>query len=189
MINPTVEGVRWRTQDLEVLPQNQGIVYEIIDGELFVTRAPHRKHQQTSGIIFAELYTWSQKSGLGTSIIAPGIIFADADNIIPDVVWVSYEKLALLEDQAGHLTGAPELVVEILSPGTENERRDREAKLRLYSVRGVQEYWIADYLTKQVEVYRRNQAQLLLVATFIGTDTISSPLLPGFACSISSFFP
>ena len=79
--------------------------------------------------------------------------------------------------------------MEILSPGTENERRDREAKLRLYSVRGVQEYWIADYLTKQVEVYRRNQAQLLLVATFIGTDTISSPLLPGFACAISSFFP
>ena len=94
----------------------------------------------------------------------------------------------MLEDEAGHLTGAPELVVEVLSPGKENERRDKEAKLKLYSVKGVQEYWIANRFTKQVEVYRREDAKLVLVATLLTNDAITSPLLTGFRCSISRFF-
>jgi len=56
------------------------------------------------------------------------------------VVWVSKERLSQIEDEAGHLTDAPELVIEVLSPGKNNERRDKEAKLKLYSVEGVREY-------------------------------------------------
>ena len=55
----------------------------------------------------------------------PGVIFSEADAVIPDVVWVSRERLAVLIDEAGHLTGAPEAMVEVLSPGAENERCDR----------------------------------------------------------------
>jgi Uma2 family endonuclease len=72
--------------------------------------------------------------------MTPGLIFSDTDAVIPDVVWVSHERLARLEDEAGPLRGAPELVVEVLSPGALNERRDREAKRKLYSAYGVQEY-------------------------------------------------
>ena len=64
-------------------------------------------------------------------------------------------KQALAED--GKLHAAPELVVEVLSPGNTNERRDREAKLKLYSRHGVQEYWIVDWMKRQVEVYQREQ--------------------------------
>jgi Uma2 family endonuclease len=117
------------------------------------------------------------------------VLFSQADSVIPDVVWVSQERLAQIEDEAGHLTGAPELVVEVLSPGKQNEFRDKEAKLKLYSVQGVREYWIVDRFTKQVEVYRREKAQLVLVATLLGDDEITSPLLPGFCCSIRFFFP
>lgn len=67
-----------------------------------------------------------------SSDIAPAIIFSDADNVIPDVVWASHERLKYLLDEAGHLTGAPELVVEVLSPGEKNEKRDKETKLKLY---------------------------------------------------------
>jgi len=70
--------------------------------------------------------------------------FSESDNVIPDVVWASNERLERLLDEAGHLTAAPELVVEVLSPGKKNERRDREAKLKLYSVQGVHEYWIVN---------------------------------------------
>lgn len=183
MSQTTSDKVRWTTADLELLPDN-GNRYEIIDGELFVTRAPHWGHQQTCGRIFQELNTWSRESGLGQVAIAPGIIFTDADNVIPDVVWASNERLAILLDEAGHLTAAPELIIEVLSPGVENERRDREAKLKLYSSRGVREYWIVNWQLQHVEVYRREQAILVLVATLFTNDELSSPLLPGFVCPV-----
>ncbi|WP_445631081.1 Uma2 family endonuclease [Nostoc sp. DSM 114167] len=188
-MNQAIEGVRWTIHDLEVLPENEWTRYEIINGELFVARTPHRRHQQVCGKIFRQLDVWSDSSGLGETIVAPGVIFSQADSVIPDVVWVSRERLAQIEDEAGHLTGAPELVIEVLSPGKQNELRDKEAKLKLYSVQGVREYWIVDRFTKQVEVYRREKAQLVLVATLLGDDEITSPLLPGFCCSIRLFFP
>jgi Uma2 family endonuclease len=188
-MNQTIEQVRWTIYDLEVMPQNELTRYEIIEGNLFVTRSPHRRHQQVCGKFFRQLDTWSESTGLGEAIIAPGIIFSEEDSVIPDVVWVSKARLAQIEDEAGHLTGAPELVVEVLSPGKQNERRDQEAKLKLYSIQGVQEYWIVNRLTKQVAVYRREKGQLVLVATLLGNDEMTSPLLPDFCCSISCFFP
>ncbi|XHR80254.1 MAG: Uma2 family endonuclease [Gloeotrichia echinulata GP01] len=181
------EGVRWTSADLELLPDN-GNRYEIIDGELFATRAPHWGHQKATGNICGELRTWSISTGLGETVPNPGIIFSDANNVIPDVVWVSKERLALLLDNQGHLTGAPELVVEVLSPGTQNERRDREIKLKLYGSRGVQEYWILNWQLQQVEVYRREKAVLKLVATLFATDELFSPILPDFVCSVARLF-
>ena len=164
MSQTTTERVRWTSADLELLPDN-GNRYEIIDGELFVTRSPHWKHQKTCVRVGYALDTWSQSTNLGETTFAPGVIFTDADNVIPDVVWVSNEILANSLDDAGHLTTAPELIVEVLSPGVENERRDREAKLKLYSSRGVQEYWIINWQKQQIEVYRREQGILKIVAT------------------------
>ncbi|GAB4229622.1 MAG: Uma2 family endonuclease [Elainellaceae cyanobacterium] len=187
-MSQTTERVHWTIRDLEVLPQSEGTRYEIIDGELFVTRSPHRKHQQIAGKIFQILNIWSEATGLGEAIPSPGIVASDADSVIPDVVWVSRSRLALIEDKAGHLTGFPELVVEVLSPGEANIRRDREAKLKLYSVQGVQEYWIVDRFSKRVEVYRRENAYLSLVATLLETDQITSPLLPDFSCLVSQIF-
>ena len=183
----TTNEIRWTTADLELLPDN-GNRYEIIDGELFVTRAPPWEHQLTCGRIFSALDTWSQSTGLGRSAIAPGIIFSDADNVIPDVVWASNERLAVLLDNAGHLTAAPELVVEVLSSGAENERRDREAKLKLYSSRGVHEYWIVNWEKQQIEVYAREQAALKLVATLFANDQLTCSLLPNFTCPVAQIF-
>ncbi|HEY9873748.1 MAG TPA: Uma2 family endonuclease [Candidatus Obscuribacterales bacterium] len=181
------EKIRWTSADLELLPDN-GNRYEIIDGDLFVTRAPHWGHQQTCNNIGTELKTWSRSTGLGQVATAPGVIFTDADNVIPDVVWVSNERLAALLDDAGHLTGAPELVVEVLSSGVDQERRDRELKLKLYSTRGVQEYWVVNWRLQQLEVYRREQAKLVLVATLLNNDELTSPLLPGFVCPVARLF-
>lgn len=86
------------------------------------------------------------------------------------------------------MTGAPELIVEVLSPGATNERRDREAKLKLYSLKGVQEYWIADWRLQQIEIYRRDAAQLRQIATLLPNDEITSPLLPGFSTQVQRFF-
>ena len=187
-MNQPAERIRWTSRDLEVLPRSEGTRYELIDGELFVTRSPHWKHQQVAGKVHSALNIWSEASGLGEAILAPGIILSDTDNVIPDLVWVSKKRLALIEDEAGHLTSLPELVVEVLSPGENNIRRDREAKLKLYSVQGVQEYWIADRFAKRLEVYRRQSGQLSLAKTLLAGDEITSPLLPSFCGLVDRFF-
>ncbi|NJK61972.1 MAG: Uma2 family endonuclease [Synechococcaceae cyanobacterium SM2_3_1] len=101
------ERVRWTVADLDLLPENSNR-YEIIAGELLVTRAPHWGHQNASGNTHAELRNWSISSGLGKAVQAPGVIFSNVDNVIPDVVWISNERLANGLDEAGHLTLAPE---------------------------------------------------------------------------------
>ncbi len=183
------EQVRWTVRDLELLPDNEGIRYEIINGELFVTRSPHSKHQHTIGRIFQHLNIWSDESGLGITIPNPGVLFSEADNVIPDVVWLRKETYTQYIDEQGHLIGAPELVVEVLSQSPQDIRSDREVKLKLYSTRGVREYWIADWRSRQLEIYRRENAQLTLVATLFETNKVTSPLLPGFECLVERFFP
>jgi Uma2 family endonuclease len=183
-MSQTTNSIRWTNRDLEVLPKSEGTRYEIIDGELFVTRSPHRKHQQIIGKIDTALDHWSQNSGLGIAIPSPGIIPSDTDSVIPDVVWVSNERLAKIEDEAGHLTAFPELVIEVLSPWETNIRRDREAKVKLYSVQGIQEYWMVDRFQKQFEVYRQQEEQLVLAITLRETDDLTSPLLPDFSHAV-----
>lgn len=187
MSQPALDQIRWTVDDLELLPDN-GTRYEIIDGELFMTRAPRWSHQKVANNICAALNSWSEETGLGEATTAPGIIFSEVDNVIPDVVWASYERLEALLDEAEHLTGAPELVVEVLSPGEKNERRDRQVKLKLYASQGVQEYWIVDRKLKQVQIYRRQQVVLKLMNTVLANDKITSPLLPGFSCQVARFF-
>jgi Uma2 family endonuclease len=189
IMTQAIDKVIWTIADLEIFPDSEEKYYEIIDGDLYVTRSPHLRHQQIIGKIAFQLENWSQKTGLGETIIAPGVIFSQTDSVIPDLVWISKTRLAQLEDSAGHLTGAPELVVEVISPGTNQEKRDREIKLKLYSVQGVREYWIVDRFLKQVEVYRRQQAQLVLSATLFDNDVLNSPLLPDFEGNIALFFP
>jgi Uma2 family endonuclease len=180
-------ALRWTSADLEVLPDD-GKRYEIIDGELYMSRQPHWHHQRACGKIFAALEAWSVHTGAGEANLAPGVIFAEDDDVAPDVVWISQARRATALGADGHLHAAPELVVEILSPGTANERRDREAKLKLYSRRGVLEYWIVDWRARQVEMYRREALALRLVATLYSADTLTSPLLPGFACPVTTLF-
>lgn len=187
MSQSSTQPIRWTIADLDLLPDD-GTRYEIIEGELFMTRAPRWSHQKVADNICAALNGWSTRTGMGEATTTPGIIFSEANNVIPDVVWASYGRLETLLDEAEHLTGAPELIVEVLSPGQENERRDREVKLKLYATQGVQEYWIADRRLQQVQVYRRQAATLELVVTLFASDEISSPLLPGFSGSIAAFF-
>ena len=78
--------------------------------------------------------------------------------------------------------------MEVISPGLANQQRDRQTKLKLYSRRGVREYWIVDWQQPQVEVYRRTEAELTLVATLYRTDILQSPLLPGFSCQVAALF-
>ena len=187
MITSTETKIKWTSADLELLPEN-GDRYEIIDGELYMTRAPHWKHQNSEGQIYRLLQNWSHQTKLGQTIINPGIIFGENDNVIPDLIWISNERLESSVDESGHFTNAPELIVEVLSQKPNDIKRDKETKLKLYSNRGVREYWIVNWQLKELEIYRRNEGMLTLVKTLINDDIITSELLPDFSCKISEFF-
>jgi Uma2 family endonuclease len=178
---------KFTSADLALMPDD-GKRREIIEGELYVSRAPGYEHQYTCGRLFRFLDEWNDQSRPGVVLVAPGLVFADDDDVIPDVIWISRERFERGRDAAGHFVIAPEIVIEVLSPGKPNEERDRRAKLKLYSRRGVQEYWIVNWMTQQVEIYRREGGRLKQTETLLLEDSIESPLLPGFSCPVRSLF-
>src|SRR2546423_221161 len=179
--------LRWTSRDLEALPDD-GKRYEIIDGELYMSRQPHWFHQAVCFRTAELLQAWSRQTGAGRANLAPGVIFDDDEDVAPDVIWISRARLATALQPDGKLHAAPELVIEVLSPGGLNERRDREAKLKLYNRRGVTEYWIVDWRARAIAVYRRGPAALELTATLHEPDTLTTPLLPGFTCPLATLF-
>ena len=178
---------RFTSADLALMPDDNKR-YEIIEGELYVSKSPGFEHQYTCGRFVQLLNTWNDEANLGVVLPTPGLVFAEDDDVVPDVVWISRERLNQVVDEAGHLRAAPELAIEVLSPGKSNEERDRQIKLKLYSRRGVLEYWIVSWIRQFIEVYRRDNAQLHLTATLYATDTLESPMFPGFSCTVAQLF-
>jgi Uma2 family endonuclease len=174
--------------DLELMPQIEGARYELVDGELYVSTAPHFMHQLAATRMASALNEWSRSGLPGEAVTGPGLIFDRQNAVIPDVVWIRRGRFAHVLGADGKLHDAPDLVVEILSPGTTNTVRDREVKLGLYAQRGVPEYWIVDWQRREVDVYRHDGHALIPVATLDETDTLTSPMLPGFRLPLPQLF-
>ena len=182
-----MDTLRWTVDDVELLPDD-GSRYEIIDGELYVSKQPDMQHQVVSSNIHFLLELWSRQTQRGIALETPGIVFSDDNGVVPDVIWMS-KALYVAESQADRkFHSCPELIVEILSPGSENRRRDREIKRKLYSRRGAEEYWIVNWQERRVEVYLRENAALTLDRTLTENDTIETALLPGFRHKVGEFF-
>ena len=173
-------------EDLEAMPED-GNRYEVIEGELFVSRAPALPHQIVSGNIFAYLWNYLATNPIGRVVATPGLIFDQHSGVIPDVVFFTHGRDEEIIS-GGRLVAAPDIVIEILSPGRENSSRDRVAKRQLYFKYSVQEYWIVDAENRAIEVYRLTVQGLELATTLRQADEITSPLLPEFGCPLSKVF-
>ncbi len=125
--------------------------YEAIDGEMYVTAAPSRRHQWISGNLEAALRELLQEAGHGWVYHAPiGVEFPNTEEgVQPDIIFVSRQSEKRLVDEG--IRGAPDIVVEILSPSTAD--RDRSIKLKLYRRQGVTQYWIVDPDDGSVDVW------------------------------------
>ncbi|MFO7586754.1 MAG: Uma2 family endonuclease [Gemmatimonadota bacterium] len=136
-------------QDVQQLPDD-GHRHEAIEGELHVTPAPSFRHQRISQRLERALVRLLEEPGHGIVVDAPiGVEFADTgEGVQPDIVFVSARRRDRIVT-AG-IRGAPDLVVEILSPNTEH--RDRGVKRKLYERQGVRQYWIVDPDAESVEV-------------------------------------
>lgn len=173
--------------DLDAFPEDDGNRYELINGELFVSRAPGIPHQRVLLNLELGLSDYLRAHPIGILVPGAGAIFSDYDAVIPDLAFVRNERWEQVVT-GEKFTGALDLVIEILSPGTQNRQRDLSAKRKLYGKYGVQEYWIVDLENRQVLVFRLQGQTLEEIATLTTHDEITSPLLSGFQLKVSAIF-
>jgi len=173
--------------DWEAMPHGDGNVYEIIEGELFVSCSPGLTHQLVLFNLSGLFWSFLKTNPIGTVAPGPGVILSNYSGVIPDLVFFGHDvRDELVKNDRVH--GPPSLVVEILSPGSSNRRRDRVVKLQLYAKHGVPEYWIIDLKNKAIERYVNQDSSLVLTETLGEDKTLTTPALPGFSCSISDIF-
>ena len=172
--------------DLDLMPDDDNR-YELFEGEIFVSRAPGLPHQRVLMNLLVLLHQHLKDHPVAKIWPNPGVIFDNFNAAIPDVVFVSNEHIE--EIASGEkVMGAPDLVIEVISEGAENERRDRKVKRQAYSKFGVREYWVVDRYQQTIEVYRLEQGQLMLVTALANNDQLTTPLLPEFSCRLSQVF-
>jgi Uma2 family endonuclease len=163
--------------DYCLLPNN-GRRYEIIDGELFVTPSPRRAHQNVVTQLSYYLVEFVKREGGGRVYVAPfDVVFSFHDVVEPDILYVAKERAPVVTEK--NVQGAPDLVVEVLSETT--AEIDRTTKLKLYARYGVQEYWLVDPEQCTAEIYRREARGFERVASLQPSDSLTTPLLPGFS--------
>ena len=173
--------------DIGSMPDD-GNRYEVIEGELFVSTAPTIFHQKIVTRIIVAFWLYLRDHPIGEILPGPGIVFDDFSGVIPDLVFYTHEREKRIV-AGGRLTAAPEIVIEILSPGSSNERRDRHVKRSLYSVRGVHEYWIVDPATRSIELHaKRKEGGLEFAANLQSGDDLTSAVLPGFRMPVEPIF-
>jgi Uma2 family endonuclease len=167
-----------------LLPEDRN-QYELIDGELIVTPSPTRRHQEIVGRLYSRLLVYVESQSLGEVYVAPlDTIFNKYTVLQPDILFVSRERLGEVAKE--RIEGAPDLVVEVLSPSTVD--RDRRRKLAVYSQFGVREYWIVDPESRTMELYQRIGEGLQLTRQFSSGETFESQLLSGFRIGVPSLF-
>ena len=172
--------------DLEAMPDD-GNRYELFEGELFVSRAPGLSHQRVLANLVALFFDYFKQNPIGEILPTPGVIFDEMNSAIPDAVFLTNQQVNRI-GSGERILEAPELAIEIISPGKENARRDREVKRQVYGKHGVKEYWIADPEKRALEIYRLENQTLKLVATLADDEEITTPVLPGFSCKARQIF-
>jgi Uma2 family endonuclease len=176
----------WTYEDYQRLPDD-GCRYEIIGGVLYVTPAPGFNHQYTAGEIFVALRMYVRERQLGVVISAPFEVHLPdiARPVQPDVLFIAAERVP--GSGAAYFSGAPDLVVEVLSPST--VRTDRLIKFSAYERAGVREYWLADPRTRSVEVYAlSDDGTYDMAGQYTPGETVASTVLSDLALPVDDLF-
>jgi len=173
---------RKTVDDFMSLPE--GSRAELIDGELYMCPSPRSRHQEAVGCLFRRLADFVATRRLGKVYVAPLDVHLPSGDIVePDILYVAKANLGIVQDW---VRGAPELLIEVLSP--EGIDRDRIVKRDLYAQNGVREYWIIDPEAKTVEVFTLRGSNYEPNGYFENNDILVSPLLPEFKLPVADVF-
>jgi len=175
-------------EDWEALPHGDGNRYEIIEGELFVSCSPGLPHQKVVMNLITLFVLFLEKNRIGELLTNAGLLLSRYSGVIPDIV-VFLNETSEKIITGDRLTGPTDLVIEVISPGSANVRRDRVDKLNLYSKHRVPEYWIVDPANLTVDQYVLHGSSLTLSQTLQHEEErLSSTAIPGFSCLLSQIF-
>lgn len=175
------------TYDDYVLIPEDGLRHEILDGEHFVTPIPTPRHQMISGAVHRRLAGFIYENRLGRALFAPLDFVFDKHNVAqPDLVFISNERNDLIGET--YISGAPDLVVEILSPST--RRTDELIKRSIYERFGALEYWLVDPDRRTVQVFRRAGSGFGAAESLAAEagEELTTPLLPGLIIQVREIF-
>ncbi len=183
-VAPTLKKIIFTYEDYCQTPDD-GKRYEIIDGELYASDVPPVAHQLVVGNLLMVLSIYLKHCEIGKVIMGPLEVFFSATNIAqPDVIFISNDNSKIIKPTK--IKGAPDLVLEVFSPGT--EKRDCTIKAKMYAKFGVREYWLAKEKTATVEIRRLQKGKLVPVACLEKSDVLTSPLFPGLEIPLAEIF-
>jgi Uma2 family endonuclease len=175
---------QWTYADYAALPDD-GQRYEILEGVLYMVPAPGTGHQSANNLFAFYLTMHVQMTGLGRVLLAPYDVELAPNTVLqPDVTVVLQARQQIITPS--RIVGAPDLVVEILSPGTAGH--DRRSKQDAYARAGVREYWVADPAAHTVEVLQLDNAAYRVVGVYQGTAKLPSQVVASFPVQVEQFF-
>ena len=171
--------------DVERFATDEFCRYELIGGEIIVSTAPRYIHQLLATRIVLEFGDYLKKNSIGYILTTPGLILSEFDGVIPDLIFISHERRdEILNEADGKFHGAPEIVIEILSPGRVNARRDLQIKRELYEIFQVPEYWVVKPQQKEIEVFRLGKGSEI----YTENQILTTSFLPKFKLKIKQLF-
>lgn len=168
--------------DWLLLPEDCQPRFELLNGRLVETASPTLTHQRILRRLIAKLEAFLAIYQLGEVLFAPLDVFIELNQIVvPDVVFVSTERLPLLTERG--VVGAPDMVVEILSPST--RIRDLTEKVVLYQRNFVQTYWIIDPEAQEVLVFELGNTS---PEKYVLGQSLTTPCLPNLRLEVAALF-
>jgi Uma2 family endonuclease len=182
----TLRDVKLTIEDYESFPDD-GLRHEIIDGEHYVTPSPNTRHQAISRNLTILLGLFLREQPLGRVYHAPFDVYLSRFDVLePDLLFVSNAGKAVITDK--NTQGPPDLVIEILSPGT--RKRDERIKRDRYALFGVREYWIVDPELETIKVMKLGADGYLppREVALERAERLSSDLLPGLDLPLDRIF-
>lgn len=176
--------IKFSYKDYKSLPESETKRYELLEGELIMVPSPSERHQSISRNLEFILYQFIRDNNLGTLYYAPFDVILGEDVVQPDIIYISKERLSIIAE--GEIRGAPDLVIEILSPAT--AERDRTYKRTLYARHGVREYWLVAPDERSIEVMKLGEAGFEPVHSYRKEEILTSPLLEGLHLNLEEVF-
>ena len=164
----------------------EGERYELINGELIQLTSPRVVHQLLLGILHGEIRAFVRENRLGRVFVSStDVVLTDTNTFQPDLFFISNERAEIITPE--NIQGAPDLVIEILSPSTRS--RDWGIKRDLYAEHGVKEYWLASTDEERIWVLLLGENGLYeVIAVYDRNDTLTSPTLSGFSLNLNDVF-
>jgi len=180
--------IKFTYEDYKSLPESETKRYELLGGDLVLVPSPPVYHQRVLGNLMFVLCRFVKERNLGEVYHAPlDVVLGEGDErevVQPDIFFISKERKKIIAEE--EIRGAPDLVIEITSPATED--RDRHYKKTLYARHGVNEYWIVNPKGKAVEVHALGTKGFELVKVYKANEILESPLLPGLKVDLREVF-